>query len=86
MVCESDLKRSRKTIPGVLRGGGDAYAGKLTDAGVRVTSTCYHGIMHDFVILNALAGTFAVRAALARAVWAPKNALERPCVDCRRAG
>ena len=58
IVCEND----------VLRDEGEAYARKLAAAGVRVISTRYNGTIHDFVLLNALADTPAVRGALAQAV------------------
>jgi acetyl esterase len=48
----------------VLRDEGEAYARKLTQAGVRVTSVRYNGTIHDFAMLNALAKTPAVRAAV----------------------
>ncbi len=51
----------------VLRDEGEAYARKLTQAGVRVTSTRYNGTIHDFVMLNALAQTPAAIAAVAQA-------------------
>jgi len=51
----------------VLRDEGEAYARKLTQAGVRVTSTRYNGTIHDFVMLNALSETPAARAATAQA-------------------
>jgi acetyl esterase len=59
----------------VLRDEGEAYARKLSNAGVRVTSTRYNGTMHDFVMLNALADTPATRAAIAQAVHTLKTAL-----------
>jgi acetyl esterase len=59
----------------VLRDEGEAYARKLSDAGVRVTSVRYNGTIHDFVMLNALADTPAVRGALAQAVGALRGAL-----------
>lgn len=59
----------------VLRDEGEAYASKLSDAGVRVTSVRYNGTVHDFVLLNALADTPAVRGALSQAVCALKGAL-----------
>jgi acetyl esterase len=59
----------------VLRDEGEAYAAKLTDAGVRVTSVRYNGTIHDFALLNALADTPAARGALGQAVWALKTAL-----------
>ncbi|BCJ90549.1 esterase [Terrihabitans soli] len=48
----------------VLRDEGEAYGRKLTEAGVSVTSLRYNGTIHDFMMLNALAGTPAVRAAV----------------------
>jgi acetyl esterase len=59
----------------VLRDEGEAYARKLSNAGVRVTSTRYNGTIHDFVMLNALADTPAARGAVAQAVGALKMAL-----------
>src|SRR5215470_13729725 len=60
----------------VLRDEGEAYARKLSDAGVRVTSVRYNGTIHDFVMLNALADTPATRSAIAQAVGALKTALD----------
>jgi acetyl esterase/lipase len=51
----------------VLRDEGEAYARKLREAGVDVTATRYAGIIHDFVMLNALRGTNAAGAAIAQA-------------------
>ncbi len=51
----------------VLRDEGEAYARKLIQAGVRVTATRYLGTHHDFMMLNPLASTPAVRAAIAQA-------------------
>src|SRR6516162_2533736 len=59
----------------VLRDEGEAYARRLSDAGVRVTSTRYNGTIHDFVMLNALADTPATRGAIAQAIGALKTAL-----------
>jgi acetyl esterase len=59
----------------VLRDEGEAYARRLSNAGVRVTSTRYNGTIHDFVMLNALADTPAARGAIAQAVCALKTAL-----------
>jgi acetyl esterase len=56
----------------VLRDEGEAYARKLSNAGVRVTSTRYNGTIHDFVMLNALADTPAARGAIAQAVCASR--------------
>jgi acetyl esterase len=51
----------------VLRDEGEAYADKLRQAGVSVTSVRYQGIIHDFVMLDALRGTCAAQAAIAQA-------------------
>jgi acetyl esterase/lipase len=51
----------------VLRDEGEAYASKLRQAGVPVTAVRYQGIIHDFVMLNALRGTYAAGAAIAQA-------------------
>jgi acetyl esterase len=51
----------------VLRDEGEAYANKLREAGVRVTAARFQGILHDFVMLNALANTAAARGAMALA-------------------
>ena len=59
----------------VLRDEGEAYARKLSDAGVRVTSVRYNGTIHDFVMLNVLADTPATRGAIAQAVGALRRAL-----------
>lgn len=48
----------------VLRDEGEAYAAKLREAGVQVTAVRFQGIIHDFVMLNALADTNAARGAL----------------------
>jgi acetyl esterase len=39
----------------------------LFEAGVRVTAARFQGIMHDLVLLNALANTAAARGAIALA-------------------
>jgi acetyl esterase/lipase len=59
----------------VLRDEGEAYARRLSDAGVRVTSTRYNGTIHDFTMLNPLADTPATRGAIAQAVGALRGAL-----------
>jgi len=48
----------------VLRDEGEAYAHKLIQAGVNVTAVRYLGTIHDFVMLNALAGTAATCSAV----------------------
>jgi acetyl esterase len=61
----------------VLRDEGEAYARKLSQAGVRVTSARYNGTIHDFVLLNALSDTPAVRSALEQANAALRAALHK---------
>jgi acetyl esterase len=58
----------------ILRDEGEAYADKLAEAGVRVTSVRYNETCHDFVMLNPLANTPATRAAIQQAVDALKLA------------
>ncbi len=48
----------------VLRDEGLAYARRLRCAGIEVTALCYQGIIHDFVMLNALDHTQACRSAM----------------------
>ncbi|MBO9542826.1 alpha/beta hydrolase [bacterium] len=76
----SPLRASREQLTGlppalvitdandVLRDEGEAYATKLMEAGVDVVATRYLGTIHDFMMLNALAETPAVRGAIAQAV------------------
>jgi acetyl esterase len=52
----------------VLRDEGEAYANRLREAGVPVTAMRYQGIIHDFVMLNALRGTQAATSAIAEAI------------------
>jgi acetyl esterase len=56
----------------VLRDEGEAYARKLSAAGVIVTAVRYSGTIHDFGLLNALSQTPATRAALHQAAEALK--------------
>src|SRR6266571_2709317 len=63
----------------VLRDEGEAYANKLREAGVRVTAVRFQGIIHDFVMLNALAHTAAARGAIALATaWLREGFSTRP--------
>ena len=61
----------------VLRDEGEAYACKLSQAGVRVTSVRYNGTIHDFVLLNPITNTPAPRAAIQQANDALKAALRK---------
>jgi acetyl esterase len=51
----------------VLRDEGEAYAAKLRMAGVPVTTLRYDGVVHDFMLLNAMSEAKATRAAIAQA-------------------
>lgn len=58
----------------VLRDEGEAYARKLREAGVAVTAVRVQGMIHDFVMLNALDQTKACRAAMdASVAWINRN-------------
>ncbi len=59
----------------VLRDEGEAYAAKLRTAGVSVTAARYQGIIHDFVMLNALRETHAAHAAIDQAITTLRTAL-----------
>ncbi|GAA3767562.1 alpha/beta hydrolase [Streptomyces chiangmaiensis] len=52
----------------VLRDEGEAYARRLTQAGVPTTSIRYNGIFHDFLMLNPLRPTHAATAAMEHAI------------------
>jgi acetyl esterase/lipase len=60
----------------VLRDEGEAYARKLTEAGVRTVSVRYNGTVHDFMMLNPLRATAATSAAIAQAVAVIRHALQ----------
>ncbi|MFC0110860.1 alpha/beta hydrolase [Kibdelosporangium aridum] len=59
----------------VLRDEGEAYAAKLRQAGVPVTAVRYQGIVHDFVMVNALRETHAAEAAINQAIAVLRKAL-----------
>lgn len=59
----------------VLRDEGEAYANKLRQAGVPVTAVRYQGIIHDFVMLDALRETHAAEAAINQAISTLRTAL-----------
>ncbi|HXT93723.1 MAG TPA: alpha/beta hydrolase [Trebonia sp.] len=52
----------------VLRDEGEAYAAKLTQAGVPTTSVRYNGIIHDFMMLNPVRSTQATTGAVEQAI------------------
>lgn len=64
----------------VLRDEGEAYANRLRQAGVEVTAIRFQGMIHDFVMLNALDATNACRSAMDASVsWiVRKNNCKRP--------
>ncbi|MER8047324.1 alpha/beta hydrolase [Streptomyces sp. NPDC094032] len=59
----------------VLRDEGEAYARKLTQAGVPTTSVRYNATLHDFMMLNPVRGTQASTAAIEQAVHVLRKAL-----------
>jgi acetyl esterase len=83
----SPLRASREELTGlpkalvingecdVLRDEGEAYARHLRSAGVDVTATRYAGIIHDFMMLNALAETNAAKTATDQAAAFLRKAL-----------
>ncbi|MFE9627659.1 alpha/beta hydrolase [Streptomyces sp. NPDC006527] len=60
----------------VLRDEGEAYARKLTQAGVPTTSVRYNGIIHDFMMLNPVRPTNATSAAIEQAIRALRKAFK----------
>ena len=50
-----------------LRDEGEAYARKLKNAGVDVAAVRYNGVIHDFVLLNAIRNVPEVEAAIQQA-------------------
>lgn len=61
----------------VLRDEGVAYGHKLAAAGVSVTSVRYNGTIHDFMLLNPIAGTAPVRGAVAQSIDYLKTVFNR---------
>jgi acetyl esterase len=59
----------------VLRDEGEAFASRLREADVPATAVRFQGTIHDFVMLNALSGTPAARAALILATGVLRQAL-----------
>jgi acetyl esterase/lipase len=58
-----------------LRDEGEAYARKLKEAGVPVTAIRYNGVIHDFVLLNAIRDVPETQAAIRQASEAIRAAL-----------
>jgi acetyl esterase/lipase len=65
-VAESDI----------LRDEGEAYGRKLDEAGVKVTTVRYDGMIHDFGLLNGLAEEPAVRSLFVHAAAELKQYLQ----------
>ncbi len=60
----------------VLRDEGEAYARKLDEAGVKVTSTRFNGMIHDWGLLNPLSHLPGTKSALLQAAAELKKALQ----------
>lgn len=60
----------------ILRDEGEAYARKMSEAGVPVTLTRYQGMIHDYGLLNPIANVPAVPVALQQAAIVIKSALK----------
>jgi len=58
-----------------LRDEGEAYARKLKESGVTVTAVRYNGMIHDFVLLNAIHDVSGVQNALQQSSDAIRRAL-----------
>jgi acetyl esterase/lipase len=65
-VAESDI----------LRDEGEAYGRKLDEAGVKVTTVRYNGMIHDFGLLNGLAEVPATRSLFVHAAAELKKYLQ----------
>ena len=55
---------------------GEAYGRKLDEAGVKITSTRYNGMIHDWGLLNPLATVPRTKSAMLQAAAEIKNALK----------
>ena len=85
--CASPLRATDEQLAGlppallivdeadVLRDEGEAYAARLRECGVDVTTVRYDGITHDFMMLNPLSETHATRAAIEQAIDTLRQAL-----------
>lgn len=64
-----------------LRDEGEAYARKLKNADVEVTAVRYNGVIHDFVLLNAIRHVPEVEAAIRQASEGIRDHLSPTTVD-----
>jgi acetyl esterase/lipase len=60
----------------VLRDEGEAYGRKLDEAGVPVTITRYGGLIHDYGLLNPIAGVPAIKVAIFQAAASIRKVLQ----------
>ena len=60
----------------ILRDEGEAYAKKLNEAGVKVTSIRYNGMIHDWGLLNAISTVPGTQSAMLQAAAEIKKALQ----------
>jgi len=60
----------------ILRDEGEAFGRKLNEAGVKVTTIRYNGMIHDFGLLNGLATVPETRSALIQAAAELKKYLQ----------
>jgi acetyl esterase len=60
----------------ILRDGGEAYGRKLGEAGVKVTTVRYDGVIHDFGLLNGLAYIPQTRSLMVQAAAEMKKYLK----------
>ena len=74
-VCEPLLPAPAWLAGRGGRAEGEAYARKLSQAGVPVTQVRYGGTIHEFVVLNPITNTPAPRAAIAQAASYLRSAL-----------
>jgi acetyl esterase/lipase len=61
----------------VLRDEGEAYARKLDEAGVKVKSMRYNGMIHDWGLLNPIAHVPGTQAAMIQAGTELRNAFAK---------
>lgn len=60
----------------VLRDGGEAFGRKLAEAGGEIATVRYNGVIHDWGLLNGLAGITETKALIAQITIALKNHLK----------